>query len=248
MRFSLALIAAVAAATSVAAPDVASIVSQIPSCTLTCVATASAGQNCAITDYACQCGKMSAIQTSATPCVTTKCQAADAIKVLSLTGELCKVVGSGSGSSSAAGAVTTRAAGGAATPTTLVAAPSAAGEGSFGGSSFPPTSAATSAAATSAAVTSAAATTTGAAAGTGAELDRRSQRARSPRPLRRLRVVRLAGWAAAMPRRLLWLLRLCCCKERSVSVGLLGEKVSGWVILSARSGCAFRSASSARLR
>ncbi|KFY06323.1 hypothetical protein V492_08076, partial [Pseudogymnoascus sp. VKM F-4246] len=116
MRFSLALIAAVAAATSVAAQDVAGIVSQIPSCALTCIATAAAGQSCSITDYKCQCSKMSAIQASATPCVTSKCKPDDALKVLSLTGELCKKVGGGSsGSSAAAGEATTQAAGGAAT-------------------------------------------------------------------------------------------------------------------------------------
>ncbi|KFY25208.1 hypothetical protein V493_04760 [Pseudogymnoascus sp. VKM F-4281 (FW-2241)] len=124
MRFSLALIA-VAAATSVAAQDVAGIVSQIPSCALTCIATASAGQSCGITDYKCQCGKISAIQASATPCVTSKCKPDEALKVLSLTGALCKAVGGGSsGSSSAAagadsGEATTQAAGGAAAiPTT----------------------------------------------------------------------------------------------------------------------------------
>ena len=79
MRFSLALIAAVAAATSVAAQDIASIISQIPSCALTCIATASAGQSCAITDYKCQCSKMSAIQASATGCVTSKCTTDEAI-------------------------------------------------------------------------------------------------------------------------------------------------------------------------
>ncbi|ELR04839.1 hypothetical protein VC83_03658 [Pseudogymnoascus destructans] len=146
MRFSLALIAAVAAATSVAAQDVAGIVSQIPSCALTCIATASAGQSCAITDYACQCGKMSAIQASATPCVTTKCKPEDALKVLSLTSELCKKVGTGSSSSSAAAAAaTTQAAGGAATTTTLVTAPSSTDEGSI-----QPSLAATTAATTAA--------------------------------------------------------------------------------------------------
>ncbi|KFY20771.1 hypothetical protein V493_07623, partial [Pseudogymnoascus sp. VKM F-4281 (FW-2241)] len=82
MRFSLALIAAVAAATSVAAQDVAGIVSQIPSCALTCIATAAAANQCSITDYKCQCGKMSAIQASATPCVTSKCKPDDAISPL----------------------------------------------------------------------------------------------------------------------------------------------------------------------
>ncbi|KFY12979.1 hypothetical protein V491_06568, partial [Pseudogymnoascus sp. VKM F-3775] len=113
MRFSLALIAAVAAATSVAAQDVASIVAQIPSCAITCIATAATGQSCGITDYACQCSKMSAIQASATGCVTSKCTTDEAIKVLSLTSDLCKVVGGGSSSSSsaAAGEATTQAAG-----------------------------------------------------------------------------------------------------------------------------------------
>ncbi|KFY49145.1 hypothetical protein V496_10203, partial [Pseudogymnoascus sp. VKM F-4515 (FW-2607)] len=80
MRFSLTLIAALAAATSsVAAQDVAGIVSQIPSCALTCIATAAMGQSCAITDYKCQCEKMSAIQAAATPCVTTKCKPDEAL-------------------------------------------------------------------------------------------------------------------------------------------------------------------------
>ncbi|KFX97588.1 hypothetical protein O988_04772 [Pseudogymnoascus sp. VKM F-3808] len=133
MRFSLALIAAVAAATSVAAQDVAGIVAKIPSCALTCISTASAASNCQITDYSCQCGKMSAIQAAATPCVTKKCKPDEALQVLSLTGELCKAVGGGSsGSSSAAagGEATTQAAGGDAGSATTQAAGGAGGAAS----------------------------------------------------------------------------------------------------------------------
>ncbi|KFZ16857.1 hypothetical protein V502_04867 [Pseudogymnoascus sp. VKM F-4520 (FW-2644)] len=148
MRFSLALIAAVAAVTSVAAQDVASIVSQIPSCALTCIATAAAGQSCTITDYKCQCSKMSAIQASATGCVTTKCTTDEAIKVLSLTGDLCKAVGGTTSSSSSAAAggansgdSTTQAAGGgaAASPTTNASFATS----STANSSFEPTASAT---------------------------------------------------------------------------------------------------------
>ncbi|KAL5353123.1 hypothetical protein ACLOAV_001154 [Pseudogymnoascus australis] len=128
MRFSLTLVAAVAAVTSsVAAQDIAGIVSQIPSCALTCIATAAMGQSCEITNYKCQCEKMSAIQAAATPCVTTKCTQEDALKVLSLTGDLCKAVNGGSSSPSSSAA-----AGGDSPETTK--APGG-GDGSAGGAS-----------------------------------------------------------------------------------------------------------------
>ncbi|MDA4132491.1 MAG: CFEM domain-containing protein [Thaumarchaeota archaeon] len=67
-----ALVAAVAAQSSIGG-----LVAQIPSCALGCIATAAESQGCSITDYQCQCGKASAIQLDAQPCIQAGCSAAD---------------------------------------------------------------------------------------------------------------------------------------------------------------------------
>jgi hypothetical protein len=80
MQFkSLALSLLVAVAT---ADDITQLVTQIPSCALTCLVTAAASVNCAITDYSCQCSNASALQASATPCVQSACSADDQASML----------------------------------------------------------------------------------------------------------------------------------------------------------------------
>jgi hypothetical protein len=78
MRASYAAIATLM--TSVAyCQSVADLVGQIPSCAVTCLATAATSVRCGFSDYACQCGPAKdAIAKSTTPCVASACAADDA--------------------------------------------------------------------------------------------------------------------------------------------------------------------------
>jgi len=60
-----------------AAVDPSTIISQIPSCALTCLLTGAASANCDVTDYACQCKNFDAIQKTVAPCVQGACSTAD---------------------------------------------------------------------------------------------------------------------------------------------------------------------------
>lgn len=78
MRVSYASIAAVF--TSVAySQSIADLVGQIPSCALTCLATAATSAYCGLSDYACQCGPAKdAITKVAAPCIASACSADNA--------------------------------------------------------------------------------------------------------------------------------------------------------------------------
>jgi len=81
MKFTLATVASILAV--VAAQDISSLVSTIPSCADTCLTTAISSANCGITDYACQCGSgKQAITESASPCVIKACSSSDALSML----------------------------------------------------------------------------------------------------------------------------------------------------------------------
>ncbi|CZS88276.1 uncharacterized protein RCO7_01231 [Rhynchosporium graminicola] len=89
MQFSLALAFAILAAL-VASQSASSLVAQLPSCALTCLASASTSNACGVSDYACQCGaKRADITKSATPCVLSSCSTDDALKTNYLTGQIC---------------------------------------------------------------------------------------------------------------------------------------------------------------
>lgn len=60
--------------------SISSEVSQLPSCSLSCLTSAITGAGCGLTDYACQCGSAkAAITTSATPCLLKACSTSDAL-------------------------------------------------------------------------------------------------------------------------------------------------------------------------
>ncbi|OWP01313.1 hypothetical protein B2J93_7297 [Marssonina coronariae] len=93
MHLSLAFVLAIAA-TQVSGQRISSLVAQLPSCAISCLATASANVGCGISDYACQCGaKKSTLTSSATPCVLSACSNADALTTNSLTGDICREAG-----------------------------------------------------------------------------------------------------------------------------------------------------------
>ncbi|KAK0102220.1 hypothetical protein ONS95_005844 [Cadophora gregata] len=94
MRLSYAFVFAVSS-TLVASQSASSLVAQLPSCAISCLASASTTNGCGISDYACQCGaKKADITKTATPCVLSACSQDDALKTNSLTGQICKAASS----------------------------------------------------------------------------------------------------------------------------------------------------------
>jgi len=78
MKFSYAAVAAVMASVAYS-QSLSDLIGQLPSCALTCLATASTAGGCGLTDYACQCGPARAgITKSAAPCIASGCSADDA--------------------------------------------------------------------------------------------------------------------------------------------------------------------------
>ncbi|PHH52370.1 hypothetical protein CFIMG_003530RA [Ceratocystis fimbriata CBS 114723] len=67
MKFSLALVAAVASVVSAAGS--ADLISQIPSCALECIQSAESGAGCGSGDYSCSCSKLSELTPIATECL-----------------------------------------------------------------------------------------------------------------------------------------------------------------------------------
>ncbi|KAF2444744.1 hypothetical protein P171DRAFT_484835 [Karstenula rhodostoma CBS 690.94] len=88
MRFSIFALAA--AVTVVSAQDL----SQIPTCALSCFASAVPASGCSLTDTTCQCttGKDS-IEESLNKCVPGKCEAADIAKIAPAVSKLCASAG-----------------------------------------------------------------------------------------------------------------------------------------------------------
>ncbi|TVY51130.1 hypothetical protein LCER1_G005811 [Lachnellula cervina] len=109
MKVTYTALTAILAAVS-QAQSIADLTAELPSCSLTCLQTAITGAGCSTTDNACQCGsKKAGITSSATPCILKACQVSDALKVQTITGQICDLVASGSGgagSSSASAAST----------------------------------------------------------------------------------------------------------------------------------------------
>lgn len=81
MQFSNAIIVAFLAATAYS-QSVSDLVAEIPSCAVTCLATAASGAGCGIDDFECQCADIKAITAAATPCVLDGCKGDDPISKL----------------------------------------------------------------------------------------------------------------------------------------------------------------------
>ncbi|EKD15315.1 hypothetical protein MBM_06531 [Drepanopeziza brunnea f. sp. 'multigermtubi' MB_m1] len=90
MKFSIAIVFAIVASL-VSSQSVSSLVAQLPSCAISCLATASSSVGCGISDYTCQCGlNKDAVTSAATFCVVSSCSSTDALKTNSITGDICK--------------------------------------------------------------------------------------------------------------------------------------------------------------
>ncbi|KAJ5051919.1 uncharacterized protein L3040_001682 [Drepanopeziza brunnea f. sp. 'multigermtubi'] len=84
MKFSIAIVFAIVASL-VSSQSVSSLVAQLPSCAISCLATASSSVGCGISDYTCQCGlNKDAVTSAATFCVVSSCSSTDALS------DICK--------------------------------------------------------------------------------------------------------------------------------------------------------------
>jgi hypothetical protein len=63
---------------SVAADATTDILTQVPTCALSCLLTGAGKVGCPITDYACQCEHAAELQNAAGPCIESACSTADA--------------------------------------------------------------------------------------------------------------------------------------------------------------------------
>jgi hypothetical protein len=87
MKYTSAILA-------LAAVAVAQTISDLPSCSLACVANGVTGVGCSITDFKCACGKADQLTPSVTPCVQKACsEAADQAKVISVLEGICAGAG-----------------------------------------------------------------------------------------------------------------------------------------------------------
>ncbi|KAF1953572.1 hypothetical protein CC80DRAFT_551218 [Byssothecium circinans] len=90
MRFSLSALAFAASLVFVNAQDLAGI----PTCALSCFATAVPASGCSLSDTACQCTTgSSSIQNSLTSCVPGKCSTDDIAKIAPAVADICKRAG-----------------------------------------------------------------------------------------------------------------------------------------------------------
>ncbi|KAL3424565.1 hypothetical protein PVAG01_03847 [Phlyctema vagabunda] len=106
MYFSKVTLASVFAAVAYS-QTIADQVAQLPSCSLVCLSDAAAASNCAITDYACQCGDAKdAITAAATPCIVGACtDTSDILNVQKVTAEICVLQAAAGPVSSASSAI-----------------------------------------------------------------------------------------------------------------------------------------------
>ncbi|KAI1327191.1 hypothetical protein F5Y16DRAFT_199619 [Xylariaceae sp. FL0255] len=93
-------------ATAATAQSIPQLVSQIPSCAVSCIDNAATSAGCSTTDYSCQCNKIETITSNSLPCVQKACSSADLTKTTQLTTQICLAVAQGAASSAYSSAYT----------------------------------------------------------------------------------------------------------------------------------------------
>lgn len=77
MQFKAIVLSTVLGLVAAQSSDVASLVAELPSCSLTCLLAGASAADCESMDYACQCGKQDVIVANATSCLTSSCNTND---------------------------------------------------------------------------------------------------------------------------------------------------------------------------
>ncbi|KAE8442253.1 hypothetical protein EG329_003513 [Mollisiaceae sp. DMI_Dod_QoI] len=132
----------------------------LPQCGLTCLTNASTSAGCSITDYACICGtKKNTITQSATPCILGTCSTSDALKVQSISQEICTLEAASASGSASSTASSSIAKSSSSSTVTSTASSKASSTASNSNSASKPSSSATSTAAGSSSASAPASTT-----------------------------------------------------------------------------------------
>jgi hypothetical protein len=77
MQFKAIVLSTVIGLVAAQSSDVASLVAELPSCSLTCLLAGASAADCESVDYSCQCGKQDVIVANATSCLTSSCNPND---------------------------------------------------------------------------------------------------------------------------------------------------------------------------
>lgn len=77
MQFKAIVLSTVLGLVAAQSSDVASLVAELPSCSLTCLLAGASAADCESMDYSCQCGKQDVIVANATSCLTSSCNTND---------------------------------------------------------------------------------------------------------------------------------------------------------------------------
>ncbi|KAG8169108.1 hypothetical protein KVR01_001857 [Diaporthe batatas] len=101
MQFKAIVLSTVFGLVAAQSSDVASLVTELPSCSLTCLLAGASAADCESTDYACQCGNQDIIVTNATACLTSSCNTNDIAKTQTVSQQICDAVTGGNSSTSA---------------------------------------------------------------------------------------------------------------------------------------------------
>ncbi|POS78689.1 hypothetical protein DHEL01_v202932 [Diaporthe helianthi] len=132
MQFKVIVLSAVLGLVAAQSSDVASIIAELPSCSLTCLLAGASAADCESTDYSCQCGKQDIIVTNATSCLTSSCNTNDIAKTQTVSQQLCEAVAGGNSSTSASPSGSSPSATGASSSSSASASSTAAAGSSAG--------------------------------------------------------------------------------------------------------------------
>lgn len=77
MQFKAIVLSTVLGLVAAQSSDVASLVTELPSCSLTCLLAGASAADCESMDYSCQCNKQDVIVANATSCLTSACNTQD---------------------------------------------------------------------------------------------------------------------------------------------------------------------------
>ncbi|KAJ0119191.1 cfem domain-containing protein [Diaporthe amygdali] len=100
MQFKAIVLSGVLGLVAAQSSDVASLVAELPSCSLTCLLAGASAADCESMDYSCQCNKQDVIVANATSCLTSSCNTNDIATTQTVSQQICEAVTGGNSTSS----------------------------------------------------------------------------------------------------------------------------------------------------
>ncbi|KAK2615349.1 hypothetical protein N8I77_002112 [Diaporthe amygdali] len=99
MQFKAIVLSGVLGLVAAQSSDVASLVAELPSCSLTCLLAGASAADCESMDYSCQCNKQDVIVANATSCLTSSCNTNDIATTQTVSQQICEAVTGGNSTS-----------------------------------------------------------------------------------------------------------------------------------------------------